>query len=113
MVQIFEQRDAKVEKIISCGEIDAVDRYYQCHKNFRQWIRDNKYFICRIKISTEKIVCRMTQVHPNSIVFYDSVVLLCAPGITQTEEKVRAVGYQVDGNGLSFRYGGVPFPSSI
>jgi hypothetical protein len=54
----------------------------------------------------------MTQVHPNSIVFYVSVVLLVMPGITQTEEKVRAVGYLVDGNDLSFQCGGAPFPSS-
>jgi len=113
MVQVFEHRYTKVEKIIPPSETGAIDRYYQCHKNFDQWIRDNKHFICRIKISTKKTVCRMTQVHPNGIVFYDAVVLLGTPGINQTEEKVRAVGYQVDGNGLSSRCGGVPFPSSI
>lgn len=74
--------------------------------------KNNKHFICRIKISTKEILCRMTQVHPNSIVFYVSVVLLVMPGITQTEEKVRAVGYLVDGNDLSFQCGGAPFPSS-
>ena len=37
------------------------------------------------------------EVNPGSIVFYDAIVLLGTPGINQTEEPLRLVGYTVDG----------------
>jgi hypothetical protein len=39
----------------------------------------------------------MNPIDPNSIVFYDAIVLLGTPGINQTKKEVRVVGYRVDG----------------
>jgi hypothetical protein len=59
------------------------------------WRADGKNYICRIKASTEKTIVRANEVQPDSIVFYDAVVLLGTPGINQTERDVRLVAYRV------------------
>jgi hypothetical protein len=43
-----------------------------------------------------KKVIKVNQIDPNSIVFYDAIVLLGTAGINQTEKPVRLVGYEVD-----------------
>ena len=43
-----------VSQIISPGQTSVLDRYYQCHKNFDQWQREEKHFVCRIKANTNK-----------------------------------------------------------
>jgi hypothetical protein len=73
-----------------------MDRYYQCHKNFDQWQQDEKHFVCRIRANTKKTLIRANDVKPGSIVFYDAIVLLGTPGVNQTEEEFRVVGYGVD-----------------
>jgi len=85
-----------VSQILSPGETGVMDRGYQCHKKFDLWQDDNKLFMCRIKAKTKKKVIKVNQIDPNSIVFYDAIVLLGTAGINQTEKPVRLVGYEVD-----------------
>lgn len=86
-----------VSRILAPGETGVMDRYYQRHKSFDEWQAEKKHFICRIKASTKKTLLRTNEVRPDSIVFYDAVVLLGTPGVNQTEKEVRVVGYHVDG----------------
>jgi len=84
-----------VSKILAPGETGVMDRYYQRHKSFDEWQTEGKHFICRIRESTTKTEIRKNDVQPDSIVFYDAVVLLGTPYINQTEKEVRLVGYRV------------------
>jgi len=86
-----------VSKIIEPGQTSVMDRGYQCHECFDQWQKDGKHFVCRIKASTTKTLLVENPVDPQSIVFYDAVVLLGSQYINQTKEPVRVVGYEVDG----------------
>lgn len=84
-------------KIIAKGETGVMDRGYQSHGHFDQWQRDEKLFVCRIRENTHKSVIREHPVAAESIVFYDSIVLLGTKGINQTEKELRVVGYHVEG----------------
>ncbi len=53
--------------------------------------------MCRIKAKTTKTIVEKFDVDPDSIVFFDAVVLLGTPTINQTRNEVRLVGYKVDG----------------
>jgi hypothetical protein len=86
-----------VSQILSPGQTGIMDRYYQCHKNFDQWQKDGRHFVCRIKSKTKKTVIKANEVKPDSIVFYDAIVLLGTPKVNQTEKPLRLVGYKVDG----------------
>jgi hypothetical protein len=86
-----------VDKIIDKGETGVMDRGYQSHDHFDQWQVAEKFFICRIKENTNKTVIRDNAVALDSIVFFDSVVLLGTKGINQTEKELRLVGYHIDG----------------
>jgi hypothetical protein len=86
-----------VSKILSPGQTDIMDRYYQCHKDFDLWQTEGKHFVCRIKKSTNKTVIQTSPVSPGSIIFYDATVLLGTPNVNQTKKPVRLVGYRVDG----------------
>jgi len=85
-----------VSQILSPEETSVTDRGYQCHKKFDLWQEENKFFICRIKAGTRKTVIKANHVAPDSIVFYDAIVLLGTAGINQTEKSLRLVGYEVD-----------------
>lgn len=85
-----------VSQILSAGQTGIMDRYYQCHKNFDQWQQDGKHFVCRIRANTKKTLIRANEVKPDSIVFYDAIVLLGTPGVNQTEKELRVVGYRAD-----------------
>ncbi len=82
--------------IIAPGQTGVLDRYYQCHKNFDLWQAEGKFFVCRIKANTNKTVLRSNEIPSDSLVFFDAIVLLGTPGINQTKEEVRLVGYYVD-----------------
>ena len=86
-----------VDKIIDKGETGIMDRGYQSHDHFDQWQAAEKFFVCRIRENTHKTVIRDSVVNPDSIVFYDSVVLLGTKGTNQTEKELRLVGYRIDG----------------
>jgi hypothetical protein len=85
-----------VSQILSPGETGVMDRGYQCHEKFDLWQKENKLFMCRIKASTRKTIIKANSVEPDSIIFYDAVVLLGTAGINQTEKPLRLVGYEVD-----------------
>lgn len=85
-----------VDQILSPGQTGIMDRFYQCHKNFDQWQHDGKHFVCRIRVNTKKKIISSNDVAPDSIVFYDAIVLLGTPGLNQTEKELRVVGYKVD-----------------
>ena len=85
-----------VSQIISPGQTSVLDRYYQCHKNFDQWQREGKHFVCRIKANTNKKVIKANEINPDSIVFYDATVLLGTQRVNQTEKELRLIGYKVD-----------------
>jgi hypothetical protein len=85
-----------VSQIISPAQTSVLDRYYQCHNNFDQWQRERKHFVCRIRANTHKKVIKANEINPQSIVFYDAIVLLGTPGVNQTEKELRLVGYRVN-----------------
>ena len=85
-----------VAMILSPGKTGVLDRGYQCHHSFDQWQTDGKHFVCRIKANTKVTCIQMNPTPANSIVFYDAVVLLGAPGINQTLKPLRLVGYRID-----------------
>ncbi|MFC1895103.1 transposase, partial [Thermodesulfobacteriota bacterium] len=51
----------------------------------------------RIKASTKKTCIETNEINPDSNIFYDAIVLLGTPEINQTKNKIRVVGYTVDG----------------
>jgi len=86
-----------VGSILSPGQTGVLDRGYQSHYSFDKWQNDNQFFVCRIKASTKKTNLKAQQINPQDTVFYDAVVLLGTPGVNQSKEPVRVVGYVVDG----------------
>ena len=86
-----------VDKILEKGETGVTDRGYQCHARFDTWQAAEKHFVSRIKAGTSKTVIRENTVSPESIVFYDKVVLLGTKGVNQSEKELRLVGYRADG----------------
>jgi len=86
-----------VTQILSPGQTGVMDRGYQCHEQFDLWQTENKHFVCRIKASTHKVCIKTNPLKPDSIVFYDAIVLLGTPGTNQTKKPLRLVGYLVDG----------------
>lgn len=86
-----------VDKIIEKGETGVMDRGYQSYDHFDQWQDAEKFFVCRIREKTRKTVIRENAIKPDSIIFYDSVVLLGTKGQNQTEKELRLIGYCVDG----------------
>lgn len=84
-----------VSRILSPGDTGVMDRGYQCHKKFDSWQQENILFLCRIKSGTQKTIIKANHVKPDSIVFYDAVVLLGTAGVNQTQKSLRLVGYEV------------------
>ena len=86
-----------VSMILSPGQTGVLDRGYQAHNRFDQWQKDGKHFVCRIKAKTKKKRIKESSIDLDSNIFYDAIVLLGTPGINQTEEPLRVVGFKVDG----------------
>ncbi len=74
-------------QILSPGDTGLMDRGYQSPKLLDAWQTEEKHFICRIKVSRNKTIIRTHEILSDSIVFYDTDVLLGAQGINQTEKK--------------------------
>jgi hypothetical protein len=85
-----------VSLILSDGQTGVMDRGYQSHKRFDQWQRDETLFMCRIKASTKKTIIEQNRIPPDSIVFFDAMVILGTTQINQTQKPLRLVGYEVD-----------------
>lgn len=87
-----------VSKILSPGQTGVGDRGYQKHALFDCLQDEGKSFVIRIKAKTSKTLIKEYDVNPDSIVFYDSEVLLgTVDNNNQTKKSVRLVGYRVDG----------------
>lgn len=67
-------------EILSHGQTGVMDRGYQCHKNFDLLQEQNKYFLCRIQDKTEITIIKETKVPPNTMFFFDALVLLGVKG---------------------------------
>jgi hypothetical protein len=85
-----------VSLILSDGQTGVMDRGYQNHKRFDQWQRDGKLFMCRIKAGTQKTIIHQNPIDPDSIVFFDAMVVLGSTEVNQTQDPLRLVGYEVD-----------------
>ena len=86
-----------LSQILSPGQTGVSDRGYQEHAEFDSLQAEGKSFVIRIKANTTKTVVREYDVKADSIVFYDSEVLLgTAQNNNQTQKPVRLVGYRVD-----------------
>ena len=85
-----------VSLILSEDQTGVMDRGYQSHQRFDHWQREGTLFMCRIKASTHKTIVKKNRIEPDSIVFYDAMVVLGTSGINQTQEPLRLVGYEVD-----------------
>ena len=85
-----------VSLILSDGETGISDRGYQSHQRFDLWLEENILFVCRIKAGTEKTILKENHVDPESIVFFDAIVLLGTPNVNQTQVPIRLVGYKID-----------------
>ena len=85
-----------VSKILSEGQTGVLDRGYQCHALFDQWHRDHQWFICWIKANTEKKVISQNPFLADSIVFFDSMVLLGTADVNPSQIPLRVVDYEVD-----------------
>jgi hypothetical protein len=85
-----------VSMILSPGQTGVMDRGYQTHDRFDQWQEEGKHFVCRIKAITKKNLLKNNGIDPESNIFYDAIALLGTPGVNQTKEPVRVVGYTVD-----------------
>ncbi len=85
-----------VNLILSEGQTGVMDRGYQSHQRFDQWQRDRKRFMCRIRASTKKTIVKENHIAPDSIVFFDAIVVLGTTAINKTKKALRLVGYEVD-----------------
>jgi len=85
-----------VSLILSEGQTGVMDRGYQSHRRFDQWQRDGTLFMCRIKANTKKKILEAKPIDPESIVFFDAVVILGSTKTNQTKEPLRLIGYEVD-----------------
>lgn len=86
-----------VSQILESGQTGIMDRGYQSHQGFDLWQEEGKHFVCRIKANTTITCLENLLVLSDSVVFYDAKVLLGRPGINQTKNSLRLVGYQVGG----------------
>jgi len=85
-----------VGQILLPGQTGVLDRGLQSHQRFDQWQEQGQFFVCRIRKNTTKTCIEENELTPDSIVFYDAVVLLGTPRVNQTEKELRVVGCRVD-----------------
>lgn len=84
-------------ELLSPGQTGVMDRGYQCHKNFDLWQDQNKQFVCRLQDKTVKTILKEEKLAPNSMFFFDGLVLLGALDKNRSEKPVRLVGYKIAG----------------
>lgn len=84
-----------VSRILSPGQTGTLDRGYQCHRLFDSLREEGKHFVCRIRNNTIMETMEEYDVTPDSHIFYDALVCLGTPGVNQTENPVRVIGYHI------------------
>jgi hypothetical protein len=85
-----------VNQILEKGQTSVTDRGYQCHKTFDLIQAEGKSFICRIRENTTKTILKQNSIPDDSIVFFDSVVILGRESSVQTQRDTRLVAYTID-----------------
>ena len=93
--------DCKVDErpfahqLLEKDQTGIMDRNYQKYSNFDRWQQEGKHFVCRIRADARKTILENIQIKPDSIIFFDSVVMLGIKKVNQTKKKVRLVAYHV------------------
>lgn len=85
-----------VDLILDKGQTGVMDRGYHSHALFDHLQGQGKFYVCRIAGDTLKTILESRPVQPDSIAFFDAIVLLGTRSVNQTREPVRLVGYEVD-----------------
>ena len=85
-----------VGRILEPGQTSVVDRYCQKHLDFDAWQNGETHFVCRIKESTNIETVEEYNTGPDSVVYFDALVLLGSKYVNRTEKPVRLVKYTVD-----------------
>ena len=86
-----------VKELLSPGQTGVMDRNYQCYKDFDSWIADGKHFVCRIRVNSKMTILTANPINPESFIFHDALVYLGTRGVNQTKNKIRVIGYRVNG----------------
>lgn len=84
-----------VNQLLEKGQTGVMDRNYQKYSMFDQWQAEGKHFVCRIRFDAVKTVLKSNRIKPDSIVFYDDIVLLGTPNVNRTKKQVRVVAYRI------------------
>jgi hypothetical protein len=93
--------DCKVDErpfasqLLEKGQTGVMDRNYQKYSMFDLWQEEGIHFVCRIRNDAKKTILKSSEIKPESIVFYDAIVLLGTKKVNQTEKEVRVVAYHV------------------
>jgi len=93
--------DCKVDErpfasqLLEKGQTGVMDRNYQKYSMFDRWQEEGKHFVCRIRVDARKTILKSNEIKPESVVFYDAIVLLGTPKVNQTKNEVRVVAYRV------------------
>lgn len=93
--------DCKVDErpfasqLLEKGQTGVMDRNYQKYNMFDLWQKEGIHFVCRIRVDAKKTILKVNEIKPESIVFYDAIVLLGTKKVNQTEKEVRVVAYRV------------------
>jgi len=86
-----------VNQLLSPGQTGVMDRNYQHYKDFDCWIAEGKHFVCRIRINSKMTILTANPINPESFIFHDALVYLGTRGVNQTKNKIRVIGYRVNG----------------
>ena len=82
-------------QLLEKGQTGVMDRNYQKYEMFDRWQEQEKHFVCRIRYDACKTVLKSNEIKSESIVFYDSIVLLGSTNANQIKKPVRLVAYRI------------------
>jgi len=83
-----------VDKQLEKGQTGVLDRGYQDHSRFDKWHDEGKYFVCRVKGNTQKIVKKELPIPEKSnIIFFAEAYI--GDEQHRTQHTFRLVGYKV------------------
>jgi hypothetical protein len=83
-----------VSPLLAPGETGVTDRGYQDHTRFDTWQDEDKFFVCRIRKNTHKLIVRALPIPPHSNIFFHAEVYLGNPH-HRTRYTVRLIGLRL------------------
>jgi len=83
-----------VSPLLEPGETGVEDRGYQDHERFDIWQEEGKFFACRIRENTQKLIVQELPIPPNSNIFFHAEVYLGDPQ-HRTRYTVRLIGLRL------------------